>query len=149
MNEPRDEYGALLNLLLEAERAGARLLAAWVDELPPQSQAWQKLRAVQRDEASNCAVLIHLLLQADIAPSMATGDFYQKGLAIRVWRERVEFLNRGQAWVARRIAAALPGIPSHEGRRLLEAMHESHLRNMVDGDALLGTPQHLASSNAA
>ena len=44
------------------------------------------------------------------------------------------------AWVARRIAAALPGVPAPQGRRLLAAMHKSHLA---------GTPQQLASSNAA
>jgi nitronate monooxygenase len=141
-------YGELLNLLLEAERAGARLLAAWSDELPPRSRACERLREVQRDEARNCAVLIHLLLEAGVAPSMATGDFYRKGLAIRGWRERLQFLNRGQAWVARRIAAALPGIEAPQGRRLLQAMHDSHVGNMLDADALLETAAPLASSNA-
>jgi nitronate monooxygenase len=111
-----------------------------VDELPPGSTLGQKLRAVQRDEARNCAVLIHLLLEAGVAPSTATGAFYQQGLSIRGWSERLEFLERGQAWVARRIAVALPGVPTPQGRRLLEAMHRSHLA---------GTPEQLASSNAA
>ena len=135
-----NDYPGFLNELLEAERAGARLLAAWVDELPPGSALGRKLHAVQRDEARNCAVLIHLLLEAGMAPSLATGDFYRKGLAIRGWPERLEFLERGQAWVARRIAAALPGVPTPQGQHLLEAMHESHLA---------GTPEQLASSNAA
>jgi nitronate monooxygenase len=134
------DYPRFLNGLLEAERAGAKLLAAWVDELPPGSPLGEKLRAVQRDEARNCAVLIHLLLEAGVAPSLATGDFYRKGLAIRGWAERLAFLERGQAWVARRIAAALPGVPTPQGRRLLQAMHKSHLA---------GTPAQLASSNAA
>lgn len=135
-----NDYPQFLNGLLEAERAGAKLLAAWVDELPPGSALGRKLAAVQRDEARNCAVLIHLLLEAGAAPSMATGAFYQKGLSIRGWPERIEFLERGQASVARRIAAALPGVPTPQGRRLLEAMHRSHLA---------GTPEQLASSNAA
>ena len=135
-----NDYPGVLNELLEAERAGAKLAAAWVDELPPGSTLGEKLRAVQRDEARNCAVLIHLLLEAGVAPSLATGDFYRKGLAIRGWPERLAFLERGQAWVARRIAAALPGIPTPQGRRLLAAMHKSHLP---------GTPEQLASSNAA
>lgn len=143
------EYGALLNVLLEAERAGARLLSAWMDELPAQSSAWRKLHSVQRDEARNCAVLIHLLLEAGAAPSTATGAFYRKGLSIRGWPERLAFLNRGQAWVARRIAAALPDLPTAGGRGLLEDMHQSHLDNMVDEGAIPGTPGPLASSNAA
>ena len=34
----REELAALLNLLLEAERAGARVLSAWLDQLPAESQ---------------------------------------------------------------------------------------------------------------
>lgn len=134
------EYCALLNALLEAERAGARLLAAWMDELPPRTPAWEQLRTVQREEARNCAVLIHLLLAAGLAPSTRTGRFYDKGLAIRGWEARLAFLGRGQAWVARRIAEALPGVADPQARRLLQSMHDSHLA---------GTPARLASSNAA
>ncbi|HEX2492675.1 MAG TPA: DUF6306 domain-containing protein, partial [Steroidobacter sp.] len=96
---PQEEFGRFLNLLLEAERAGAKLLAAYLDELPPGTAEWVGLHAVQRDEARNCAVLIHYLLEADVTPSMATGEFYRKGLEIRSWSERLEFLNRGQGWV--------------------------------------------------
>ncbi len=46
-----EEYGELLNLLLECERAGAKLLVAYCDELPPGSRAGARLNAVQRDEA--------------------------------------------------------------------------------------------------
>jgi nitronate monooxygenase len=101
-----------------------------IDAPPPRA-------ALQRDEARNCAVLIHHLLEADITPSMATGDFYRKGLEIRSWRERLEFLNRGQLWVAKRIAAALPRIPPSAGKSALQAMHESHLVNIVLCEQLL------------
>lgn len=124
------ELGALLNLLLEAERAGARLLAAYLDELQPGSALFERLQKVQRDEASNCAVLIHHLLEAQVQPSVATGEFYRKGLAIRGLRERLEFLNRGQLWVARRIAAALPGLPASAVKHALQEMHGSHLVNI-------------------
>ena len=131
-----DEYGAFLNLLLKAERAGARLLAAYLDELPLDSFRWKCVRAVQLDEARNCAVLIHLLLEVEVTPTPAVGDFYGRGLAIREWRERMEFLNRGQAWVARRIAAALPRVPEKH-RAFLQAMHESHVANIESCEALL------------
>ena len=133
----KEEYGSLLSLLLEAERAGAKLLAAYLDELPRGTGRWIGLEAVQRDEAHNCAVLIHLLLDAGIAPTMAVGEFYRKGLAIHGWRERLEFLNRGQAWVARRIAAALPRISAPGARAVLQTMHESHLANIARCDQLL------------
>jgi len=94
------------------------------------------MRAVQLDEARNCAVLLHLLLEAEVTPTPAVGDFYGRGLAIRGWRERVEFLNRGQAWVARRLAAALPRVPENT-RPALQAMLESHVANIGSCEALL------------
>lgn len=129
----REEYGHLLNMLLEAERAGAKLLAAYLNELPADADAgaWAWLSVIQRDEARNCSVLIHLLLEDGFEPSMAVGDFYRKGLAIRVWGERMRFLNRGQQWVADRIAAALPRLNDIAGRKQLQAMHESHLANIT------------------
>jgi nitronate monooxygenase len=125
-----EEYAGLLNTLLEAERAGARLLAAYVRELAPAGAACRALSDGQRDEARNCAVLIHYLLEAGAVPSAETGGFYRKGLAIRGWRERLEFLNRGQAWVARRIAAALPRIEPCPAHKALQEMHDSHLANI-------------------
>jgi nitronate monooxygenase len=133
---PSEEYGALLNRLLEAERAGAKLLSAYLDELPQDSFKWKSIRAVQLDEARNCAVLIHLLLEAEVTPTLAVGDFYGRGLAIHGWRERLQFLNRGQAWVAKRIAAALPRVPEN-GRAALEAMYDSHVANICSCEALL------------
>lgn len=144
------ELGALLNTLLEAERAGAKLLAAYLNELPLQSRLYAALRDVQRDEARNCAVLIHFLLEADIAPSTATGDFYRKGLLVNGWGERLDFLNRGQAWVAWRIETALPRIPSLGAKYALQVMHESHLVNIRACEHLLsvpGTPAHAAVSD--
>ena len=133
----REELGRLLNLLLEAERAGAKLLAAYLDELPPGTGDWVGLHAVQRDEARNCAVLIHYLLEAEAEPSMAIGDFYRNGLEISGWRERIEFLNRGQRWVARRIAEALPRIAPSGAKSALQEMHESHLANIALCEKLL------------
>lgn len=127
----REEYGKLLNLLLECERAGAKLLAAYCDELTLDSDRRAWLGAIQRDEARNCAILIHLLLEEGIEPSMAVGEFYRKGLAIRGWPERLAFLNRGQQWVAGRIATALPQLSGFaDGRRSLGAMLGSHLANI-------------------
>jgi hypothetical protein len=127
----QQELGRLLNLLLEAERAGAKLLAAYLNELPAGTAEWVGLHAVQRDEARNCAVLIHYLLEADVTPSMQTGAFYGKGLTINGWRERFEFLNRGQGWVAERIAEALPRMQESSCKDALLKMHESHLANIA------------------
>jgi hypothetical protein len=135
-----EEFGALLNVLLEAERAGARLLRDYLDELPPASEAWSRLNAVQRDEARNCLVLLELLREAGVEPSQATGDFYRKALAIDGWPQRLQFLNLGQMWVARRIGAALRRIPGLTGRAALQAMHDSHLANIGICEQLQRSP---------
>lgn len=131
-----EEYGAFLNQLLEAERAGAKLLSAYLDDLPPDDAARYAIRAVQLDEARNCAVLMDLIVEAEVAPTPAVGSFYGRGMAIRGWRDRLAFLNRGQAWVARRIASALPRVPD-TARRRLQAMHDSHVANIGYCEALL------------
>jgi nitronate monooxygenase len=132
-----EELGSLLNVLLEAERAGAKLLAAYLSELTPQAAAWALLHRIQRDEAHNCVVLIHYLLEAGTLPSTQTGDFYRKGLAIEGWRERLHFLNRGQAWVASRIAAALPHIAQSDAKEALQGMYDSHLANIGSCERVL------------
>lgn len=126
----RAEYGRLLNALLEAERAGAKLIAAYASELPLDSDACAWLGVIQRDEARNCSVLIHLLLEDGIEPSIAVADSYRTGLEIRGWRQRMRFLNRGHQAVAERIAAALPRLSKFIGRKPLQAMHDSHLINI-------------------
>ena len=127
----------LLNRLLEAERAGARVLAAYLEEYDPASEAAVKLLAVQRDEARNCAILMGLIRDQGGTPSTATGDFLAKALAVSGRKERLAFLNRGQAWVARKIAEALPGLPEGPLRQALVEMEVSHVDNIEACDRLM------------
>jgi nitronate monooxygenase len=71
-----------------------------------------------------------------VTPTPAVGDFYGRGLAIHGWRERVEFLNLGQAWVAKRIAAALPRLPQ-TAHNPLQKMLDSHVANIGICEGLL------------
>jgi 5-formyltetrahydrofolate cyclo-ligase len=132
------ELTAFLNTLLEAERAGARVVSAYLDEIALGPDARAALLQVQRDESHNSAVLIRLLRHVRAEPSKATGQFLQMALALRDDRARLEFLNRGQAWVARRIAATLPRISDTLIRDEMQAMHDSHVLNIGICDALLG-----------
>jgi uncharacterized protein DUF6306 len=52
---------------------------------------------------------------------------------------RLQFLNRGQGWVARKIAEALPNVKEDFVRNALAAMHESHLLNIEACEALRET----------
>lgn len=128
---------ALLNILLEAERAGAKVLSEFMADYPEGSEAWQMLRKVQRDEAENCAILMRLIRGLDAEPSKATGDFVAKALAVQGNAERLNFLNRGQAWVARKIREALLSIPEGELKSRLAAMQDSHMINIAACEELV------------
>ena len=124
------EVASLLNTLLEAERAGAKVVAAFLSEFSLDPAARASLVRIQRDESRNCAILIRLLRHIDATPSCVTGDFFQMALAIQGGRERLVFLNRGQSWVALHIAAALPRIADPWISKELQAMKDSHNTNI-------------------
>ena len=88
-------------------------------------------------EARAARFIAERFREAGIEPSGGVGDFYRKGLAIKEWRERLEFLNRGQAWVAKRIAAVLPRISPADARAVLQTMLESHVYNIGICERLL------------
>ena len=131
------EVCALLNRLLEAERAGAKVIAAYLQDPSICAALRPELTRIQRDEADNCAVLMKLVRRMGGVASPNTGGFHQAALWIEGVRPRLEFLNRGQAWVARRLAAAVPRIAERDVRRCLEDMHDSHVGNIAACEALL------------
>ncbi|MEO7031419.1 MAG: DUF6306 domain-containing protein [Herbaspirillum sp.] len=141
---PTEQLILLLNTLLEAERAGAKVLAAFLDEYSQESSAWQQLHAVQHDEAHNCALLMQALRSCGAQPSSATGDFLGKALAVQGRAERLTFLNRGQGWVARKIGEQLPYIADGPVRQMLSEMHDSHLVNIATCNDLVA---HLSGAD--
>ena len=136
---PTEELVGLLNALLEAERAGAKVVAAFLNEYERDTPAWRQLAAVQRDEANNCAILIDLIRRVNGTPSAVTGSFLGKALAVEGKAARLQFLNRGQEWVARKINESLPYLEPDFVRGALFAMQESHLLNIEACDALMET----------
>ena len=133
----QEELAALLNVLLESERAGAKALGAYVDDRSLDERTRAELLRVQRDESRNCAVLLDLLERIDGEPSRATGSFLQKALSVDGLPARLDLLNRGQMWVAKRIDEALPRIDDAIVRVALEDMHTSHLANVEACNQLL------------
>jgi len=133
----REELLTLLNTLLEAERAGAKVLAAYLHDYEAGSAPWLELTSVQRDQAGNCAMLLDLIRGLGQTPRRATGYFVQKALAVQGPAERLVFLNRGQGWIARTIRAALPRLADPVVRPALKRMLASHVANIEKCDALL------------
>lgn len=131
----RSETLALLNELLEAERAGVKVAGALAAE---QSGEWAALLAgLQRDEARCCGLLARLIAHLQGEMSRATGAFHAKALTVQGVTERVRFLNRGQGWVVRKLAEALPRIHDETVHAGLQEMLSVHERNVARCDALL------------
>ena len=122
--------------MLETERAGAKALVVFMGEHERQSDAWKILRQVQADEAHNCALVGKLLDAAGLAHSHATGEFYDKAVAVSGRRQRIEFLLRGLGWAVREFDKAMPRIDDPEIRNTLARMRESHARSIAACAAL-------------
>ncbi|MEY2621124.1 MAG: hypothetical protein RIT26_944 [Pseudomonadota bacterium] len=124
------ELWVALNELLEAERAGARVARETLVEMGA-DHPWQALVAdIQRDEVHWCGMLMKVIRGLNGAPSDQTGAFHGKAMAIADWGERMAFLNRGQAWVVRRLEGLLPRVADAGARSELQAMLDAHVGNI-------------------
>jgi nitronate monooxygenase len=119
-----------LNELLEAERAGAQVTLASAKEAgDPALKAL--IMDVHRDEARWCGVLLAAIKQLEGEASPKTGDFYGRSMAIEDMDARLAFLNRGQAWVVRKLQALLPAIEDAHVHAELTEMLVSHEANIA------------------
>jgi len=124
--------------MLEAERAGAKALVVYLGSFEKNSEPWTILRAIQADEAHNCALIGKLIERAGAPHSHATGGFYDKAVAVKGRRERVEYLVRGLKWAVKKFEEALPRLEP-EARDLFVKMRDSHLRSIAACEALART----------
>jgi len=125
-----------LNGMLEAERAGAKALVVFMEDHPRQSEAWKVLRAIQNDEAHNCALIGKLLEKSGTPYSHATGEFYDKAVAVQGPRARLAYLVRGLKWAVKRFEEAAPALHP-EARDVIAKMRESHLRSIAACERVL------------
>ena len=120
---------ALLNQLLESERAGHLLLDAMTQETanPEIKLLFANFTDV---EVSDVSVLEGLIRLHGGAPSTKTGDFAEKVLNIDNLHEQINLLSRGQAWVARKVEQALALNPPPDIAAFLKEMANRHRHNM-------------------
>ena len=131
-----EELVAFFNELLEAERAGAKVLSVMVAEgEAPGGRSL--LREIAHDEARYCALLTRLIDAQGGVPSTATGSFRDKVLACDSLIERLELLNRGQSWVVRKLEQALPQISDIAISTELAEMRDTHRANVAACRVLL------------
>lgn len=126
-----------LNALLEAERAGAKVLAILRDELDARAPLRALLERLQKDEGSNAVVLYKTIQSLGGVASHETGAFVHKTLAIEGLEARLRFLNKGQAWVVHKIDELLPDVEDGALRSMLETMRRSHVDNIAACEAVL------------
>jgi hypothetical protein len=126
---PTSEIIDLLNVLLEGERAGARGINEVCLPLAA-AAATADLRAVALDEGRFCTMLYRHIVRLGGVPSTAIGDFVDKLAAVDAFDERLALLNRGQAWVVRKLRAVLPRIADSDLRADLAEMLVVHERNI-------------------
>jgi len=124
-----------LNSILEVERAGTRVLSALMARGAPGANAL--LAEVQRDQACNCAVLTRMVRRLGGAPSMAVGSFRDRVLAQETLEDRLELLNQGHAWLARRLDHIVPHVTDAGIRSALGQIRDTHRANIAACDVLL------------
>lgn len=132
----RDELLGTLNELLEAERAGARTALAMLRQTDDEALA-EVVRTVHRGEVQWCGVLMAAIHKLDGSPSTRTGAFFDKVMALPDLPARLALLNRGQAWVTRRLEALLPRIDDDALFAALGEMLKAHRDNIHRVEARL------------
>jgi nitronate monooxygenase len=131
------ELVALLDELLEAERAGARVTLESVRTAADAPTA-ALLMAIHRDEARWCGMLLRHIKAAGKVPSTKVGAFYGKAMAIADLGERIVFLNRGQGWVVRKLRDMLTRVGDDSLRADLTEMLRSHEDNIALANKAVG-----------
>ena len=132
---PKEELLKLLNELLEAERAGVKVAAAYRDDASS-APTRALLHTVHTDEARSCALLSKAIHRLGGEPSRAVGDFAERALALDDEPARLAFLNRGQRWVIRKLEAAIPRVDDAEVATWLGEMLALHVRNVLSCEEL-------------
>jgi nitronate monooxygenase len=128
-----------LNRMLEAERAGAKALVVFMDDWPRHGSEWATLRKIHEDEAHNCSLIGAELKRRGRDYSHATGEFYDKAVAVKGARERIAFLVKGLKWAIREFEQALPRISDFPVKKLFEGMRERHARSVERCNEVLKT----------
>jgi nitronate monooxygenase len=131
-----DELAEMLNTLLEAERAGARVGAALIAEAQD-TESETLARTIHDDEVKWAKVLFEAVTALGSEPSDKVGDFYEKAMAIDGFEERVAFVNRGQGWVVRKLRELIPHVGDPGLAGVLQEMLDAHVINITTANRVL------------
>ncbi len=125
----------MLNLLLEAERAGVAALEKLEREVE-HKELRQFLQGERGVEMRNVEGLEMLIREGGGTPSAKIGPFAAKVAALGTVREKLDLMARGQAWAARKTEEALALAPeSGPIHDFLQAMANRHRAEIEWGRA--------------
>ena len=118
-----------MQALLEAERAGVACLGLLAEKAPP-GEKKDFLVKLRNDEGRFCAGLFRFIEARGATPRQKVGAFADKVLALPGEAERLALLNKGQAWVVRKIDE-IPAAEMTPGEKAFFAdMREAHVVNI-------------------
>lgn len=123
-----EDEAALLQTLLSAERAGAKVAGESLRQTGDPSQR-KLLQQVLKGEGDSCQHLLTCLRHLGLEPNRETGAFYAKAMTIESLEERLLFVDKGQQWVIRKLREYLPGCEDALIRSELEQMLRIHEEN--------------------
>lgn len=132
----REELVVELNVLLEAERAGARVGARLASQAED-AELKALSRMIHEDEVRWCKMLFAAIVELGVEPSTKVGDFYEKAMAISDLHDRLAFVNRGQGWVVRKLQTLTPKVRDDRLHAALREMLEAHVANIATANAAL------------
>lgn len=132
----RNEILTALNELLEAERAGARVALESSKAKDPAGYP-ELMQQVRKDEAHWYAMLARQIQMLGGTPSRKTSAFRGNAMAIPEPLERLSFLNRGQAWVVRKLEKLMPRIRDDALHAELKEMADRHRENIIKAETFL------------
>jgi Domain of unknown function (DUF6306) len=118
----------LLQELLEAERAGARLALDTIDETDDDEQKGL-LNKIHKGEAESCRRIRDCIKYLGGVPSLALGAFYEKAMTIEDITDRLYFLDHGQRWVVNKVQDNLEDIDNSFVRKELGNVLKIHVLN--------------------
>ncbi len=119
-----------LEELLSAEYAGARVtLRSMLDS--EDSHYKQIFQSIYYDEVRWCDMLSNWLYRLGYEPSYKVGEFYMKAIDIRDCKKRIDYLNKGQAWVVKKIKGILTDINNLALQEDLNDMLINHVANIA------------------
>jgi len=117
----RGEVIEFLNLLLECERTGARGMAA-LAERSADPTVRDALREIAADEARFCVMLSSHIKSLLGTPSEEAGGLHRELMALDGFDAQLDWLDRGQSWLADKLRDALPKISQAGLHRDLSGM---------------------------